>query len=83
MSCWTHPNYAQWNIKVHHSKHTRAWNIEGKSYDKSNIKAFNTYGTTRINAYKIIEETLNQRDVRIFDYVEDENGKKVPVLNKK
>ena len=77
------PNYAQWNIKVHHSKHTRAWNIEGKSYDKSNIKAFNTYGTTRINAYKIIEETLNQRDVRIFDYVEDENGKKVPVLNKK
>ena len=42
------PNYAQWNIKVHHSKHTRAWNIEGKSYDKSNIKAFNAYGTTRI-----------------------------------
>ncbi len=77
------PNYAQWNIKVHHSKHTRAWNIEGKSYDKSNIKAFNAYGTTRINAYKIIEETLNQRDVRIFDYVEDENGKKVPILNKK
>ena len=77
------PNYAQWNIKGHHSKHTRAWNIEGKSHDKSNIKAFNTYGTTRINAYKIIEETLNQRDVRIFDYVADENGKKVPVLNKK
>ena len=77
------PNYAQWNIKVHHSRHTRAWNIEGKSSDKSNIKASNTYGTNRINAYKIIEETLNQRDVRIFDYVEDENGKRVPVLNKK
>ena len=77
------PNYAQWNIKVHHSRLTRAWNIEGKSYDKSNIKASNTYGTGRINAYKIIEETLNQRDVRIFDYVVDENGKRTPVLNKK
>ena len=77
------PNYAQWNIKVHHSKITRAWNIEGKSQDKNSIKASNTYGTGRINAYKIIEETLNQRDVRIFDYIQDENGKKKPVLNKK
>ena len=77
------PNYAQQNIKVHHSKHTRAWNIEGKSYDKANVKASNTYGTGRINAYKIIEETLNQRDVRIFDYVVDADGKRTPVLNKK
>ncbi len=77
------PNYAQWNIKVHHSRMTRDWNIEGKSYDKSNIKAHNTYGTSRINGYKIIEETLNLRDVRIFDYVEDADGKKTPVLNKK
>ncbi|MCX4374478.1 MAG: relaxase/mobilization nuclease domain-containing protein, partial [Dysosmobacter sp.] len=68
---------------LHHSKITRAWNIEGKSQDKNSIKASNTYGTGRINAYKIIEETLNQRDVRIFDYIQDENGKKKPVLNKK
>ena len=77
------PNYAQWNIKVHHSRMTRGWNIEGKSADKSNIKAHSTYGTGRINGYKIIEETLNLRDVRIFDYVEDADGKKNPVLNKK
>ena len=77
------PNYARWNIKVHHSQYTREWNVEGKSYDKSNIKAQNTYGTARANAYKIIEETLNLRDVRIFDYVEDGNGKKTAVLNKK
>ena len=62
---------------------SRAWNIEGKSYDKANVKASNTYGTGRINAYKIIEETLNQRDVRIFDYVVDADGKRTPVLNKK
>lgn len=48
-----------------------------------NIKAENTYGTTRVNGYKIIEETLNLRDLRIFDYVEDEHGNRVPVLNKK
>jgi len=77
------PNYARWNIKTHFSQYTGEWNIEGKSYDKANIKAYNTYGTNRINAYKIIEETLNLRDVRIFDYVEDEEGKRKPVLNKK
>lgn len=77
------PRYAQWNIKVHYSQFTSEWNIEGKSYDRSNIKAYSTYGTTRINAYKIIEETLNLKDVRIFDYVEDEYGKKKPVLNAK
>ena len=77
------PRYAQWNIKVHFSKFTSEWNIEGKAYDRSNVKAYSTYGTGRINAYKIIEETLNLRDVRIFDYVEDADGKKKPVLNKK
>ena len=77
------PNYCQWNIHVHYFQHTGDWNVEGKSYDKSNIKAHNTYGTERINGYKIIEETLNLRDVRIFDYVQDENGKRTPVLNKK
>ena len=52
------PRYAQWNIKVHYSQYTGEWNIEGKSYDRSNVKAYSTYGTSRINAYKIIEETL-------------------------
>ena len=64
------PRYAQWNIKVHYSQYTGEWNIEGKSYDRSNVKAYSTYGTSRINAYKIIEETLNLKDVRIFDYIE-------------
>ena len=77
------PRYAQWNIKVHFSPFTSEWNIEGKSYGKGNVRAYNTYGTSRINAYKIIEETLNLKDVRIFDYIEDDEGKKKAVLNKK
>ena len=77
------PRYAQWNIKVHFSPFTSEWNIEGKSYDKGNVRAYNTYGTSRINAYKIIEETLNLKDVRIFDYTEDDEGRKKAVLNKK
>ena len=77
------PRYSRWNIKVHFSAYTGEWNIEGKSYDRGNVKAFNTYGTSRINGYKIIEETLNLRDVRIFDYVEDDEGRKKPVLNRK
>ena len=77
------PRYAQWNIKVHFSQFTGEWNIEGKSYDRSNVKAYSTYGTSRINAYKIFEETLNLKDVRIFDYIEDDEGKKKAVLNKK
>ena len=77
------PRYAQWNIKVHFSPFTSEWNIEGKSYDKGNVRAYNTYGTSRINAYKIIEETLNLKDVRIFDYIEDDEGRKKAILNKK
>ena len=77
------PRYAQWNIKLHFSEYTGEWNIEGKSYDGGNVKAYSTYGTKRINAYKIIEETLNLKDVRIFDYVEDNDGKKKAILNKK
>ncbi len=73
------PKYTRWKIRVHYSKHTGAWNVEGKSADKGNIRAYNTYGTSRINGYKIVEETLNLRDVRIFDYDEHHN----PVLNKK
>ena len=77
------PRYCQWNIHVHYSQYTGEWNIEGKSYDRGNVKAYNAFGTTRINGYKIMEETLNLKDVRIFDYIEDENGKKSAVLNKK
>lgn len=77
------PRYNQWNIKVHYSAFTAQWNIEGKSVDRANIKSNNTYGTSRINAYKIIEETLNLKDVRIFDTTTDADGKKTQVLNKK
>ena len=77
------PVYARWNIKVHYSKLTGEWNVEGKSYDRGNLKAYNTYGTKRVNAYKIIEDTLNMKDVRVFDYMEDDEGKKRAILNKK
>lgn len=77
------PMYARWNIKVHYSKLTGEWNVEGKSYDRSNLKAYNTYGTKRVNAYKLIEETLNMKDVRVFDYIEEADGKRKAVLNKK
>lgn len=65
------------------SKYTGEWQVEGRSLDKGNVKANNIYGTTRANAYRIIEDTLNLRDVRIYDYVEDEDGKKKAILNKK
>lgn len=77
------PRYAQWKVKVRYTPLTGEWNVSEKNYDRSNVKANNTYGTTRINGYKIIEETLNLKDVRIFDYVYDASGKKTPVLNKK
>ena len=77
------PRYAQWNIKVHYSKLTSEWRIEGKSKDSGNVKATSTYGTKRINAYNIIEESLNLKDVRIFDYIEDADGHRQAVLNKK
>lgn len=75
------PNYyAQSKIEVKYSNLTGEWNIQGKSADKG-VKATNTYGTSRISAYKIIEDSLNLRDVRIFDYIQDENGNKVAKLN--
>lgn len=77
------PAYVKSSIVVHYSQYTGEWSIDGKSYDRSNVKAYNTYGSSRINAYKIIEETLNLKDVRIFDYVEDIDGSRKPVLNKK
>lgn len=77
------PRSAQWSIKVHYSGITGEWRIEGKSKDRGNVKAISTYGTQRINAYEIIEVTLNLKDVRIFDYVYDADGRKTAVLNKK
>ncbi len=77
------PRSAQWSIKVHYSDITGEWRIEGKSTDRGNVKAISTYGTKRINAYEIIEDTLNLKDVRIFDYVYDADGRKNAVLNKK
>lgn len=77
------PRYMQWNIKVHFSEYTGEWNIEGKSVDNLNLNAASTYGTKRINAYKIIEETLNLRDVRVFDTIENPDGKTERVLNKR
>lgn len=77
------PRRARWDIKVHYSQITSEWRIEGKSKDKSNIKAFNTYGTLRASAYEIIESSLNLKDVRIFDYQYDTDGRRVAVLNKK
>ena len=69
-------------IKVHYFEYTGEWNIEGKSYDKGNVKAKNTYGSVRANAYNIIESTLNHKTVKVFDYFE-EDGKRKAVLNKK
>ena len=77
------PNYyAKSRVDVKYSKLTGDWYVVEKSADRG-VKATNTYGTKRINAYKIIEESLNQKDVRIFDYVENEKGNKVAVLNRK
>ncbi len=77
------PRSTQRRIKVHYSNITGEWRMEGKGMDPGNVKAFSTYGTKRINAYEIIEDTLNLKDVRIFDYVYDADGRKTAVLNKK
>jgi N12 class adenine-specific DNA methylase len=75
--------YGRDRIHVLHSKATGEWNITNKNADSSNVKSFTTYGTKRVNAYHILEQTLNQKDVRVFDYIYDENGNKKAVLNKK
>ncbi len=71
------------NISVHYSEYTSEWNISGKSEDKGNVLAYSTYGTARANAYKIIETTLNLKDIRINDTVIDEHGNEQKVLNAK
>ena len=75
--------YASSRIKVHFSPVTAEWNISNKNSDYGNVTANVTYGTKRINGYKIIEETLNLKDVRIFDTVTDDSGNEKRVLNKK
>ena len=76
-------SYNKNKIKVHYSDYTSEWNISGKSEDRGNVLAYSTYGTTRANAYKIIETTLNLKDVKITDTVIDENGNEQKVLNVK
>ena len=75
--------YGQDRIHILRSAATGEWNITNKNAESGNIKTITTYGTKRINAYHILEQTLNQKDVRIFDYVYDEHGNKKAVLNKK
>ena len=77
------PWHCQRRIHIRYSKVTGEWNVSEKGSDRSNIRAYNTYGTGRINAYKIIEDTLNLRDVRIFDTVQDADGHEQRILNKK
>jgi len=75
--------YAESRIKVHYSPYTASWNVEGKKADYDGVLANVTYGTDRINAYQIIEQTLNLKDIRIFDKKIDADGKEVRVLNRK
>ena len=78
------PSYfASRNIDIKYSNITGTWAVTGKNYDKMNVMANSTYGTKRANAYSIIEDSLNLKDVRIFDYVENEKGNRVAVLNQK
>lgn len=76
-------SYARRRMKILCPKCSGQWNISEKRADRSNVKAFTTYGTKRMDAYNIFEQTLNQKDVRVFDYIEDDNGNKKAVLNKK
>lgn len=77
------PNHAQWEMKVKYSQYNSEWYITSKNYDYSNVKANKTFGTNRINAYEIIEKTLNLKDVKIFDTITDSNGNKKREFNAK
>ena len=77
------PYYTRSAIKVHYNELANVWNITNKSADNINLTVTQKYGTSRKNAFHILEATLNLRNVRVFDYEEDENGKRVAVLNKK
>ena len=83
MELLTPSSYAQSRIRVRYTPINGDWFIENKSSDYGNLKADSTYGIKRASAYRIIEDTLNLRDTRIFDYVYDENGNKKAVFNAK
>ena len=76
------PFYYRTRIKLHFTKANGEWYIENKSFDQENVKVSSTYGTKRANAYHLLEDALNLRDTKIFDYVQDASGKRKPVLNK-
>ncbi|HEL0446537.1 TPA: DEAD/DEAH box helicase family protein [Streptococcus equi subsp. zooepidemicus] len=77
------PGYARWDIKVKFSNLTSEWNVEGKSRDRGNDLAEMTYGTSRVNAYKLIEYALNLKETKVFDQIVNPDGSKTSVLNKK
>ena len=77
------PGWARWDIKIKFSNLTSEWNIEGKSRDKGNDLAEMTYGTSRVNGYKLIEDALNLKETKVFDQIENPDGSKSSVLNKK
>lgn len=83
MELLTPSSYAAGRLKVRYTPINGDWFIENKSSDMGNVKADSTYGTKRASAYRIIEDTLNLRDTRIFDYVYDEHGNKKAVFNAK
>ena len=77
------PGYARWDIKVKFSHLTSEWNVEGKSKDRGNDLAEMTYGTSRVSAYKLIEDALNLKETKVFDQIVNPDGSKTSVLNKK
>lgn len=77
------PGYAKWDIKVKFSNLTSEWNVEGKSRDRGNDLAEMTFGTSRVNAYKLIEDALNLKETKVFDQIVNPDGSKTSVLNKK
>ena len=77
------PGYAKWDIKIKFSNLTSEWNVEGKSRDRGNDLAEMTYGTSRVNAYKLIEDALNLKETKVFDQIVNSDGSKTSVLNKK
>ena len=83
MELLTPSSYAEGKLKVRYTAYNGDWFIENKSSDVGNVKADSTYGTKRASAYRIMEDTLNLRDTRIFDYIYDEHHNKKAVLNHK
>lgn len=77
------PGYARWDIKVKFSHLTSEWNVEGKSKDRGNDLAEMTYGTSRVSAYKLIEDALNLKETKVFDQILNPDGSKTSILNKK